>query len=394
MLWAVADHPWGGTVAQTRIAMTVGGLEGSPRVAWVADEGGGDTPEARADSVVLAERDVEAIHADLRTGVDVDAVVGLRANHGLASRGVLLIGDGFRVSEERWDAWGRPDVVRPCMNGKDLVGRLRGLYVIDLYGLSEDDVKKRYPQIWQHLYDTVKPERDQNNSAPYRANWWIFGGPRVGLRSALRGMARYIVTVETAKHRVFTFLDAGVTPDNKLIVLASDDAYVLAVLSSKIHRVWCAARCGRLVDRGVYNKTTCFDTFPFPDAAEEQKAEIRALGEALDAHVKGAQGRGATITEIYNLVELLKGDANAKLNAAQRLTHQRAATDVLLGLHKKLDAAVSKAYGWPNDLSDEDTLARLTALNAERAKEEAEGTVRWLRPEYQAKTRGEQRGGE
>jgi hypothetical protein len=101
--------------------------------------------------------------------------------------------------------------------------------------------------------------------------------------------------------------------------------------------------------------------------------------------VKAAQAWGATITEMYNLLELLKSDPKAKLTAAQRLTHERAATTVLLGIHEKLDAAVSKAYAWPGDLSDEEILARLTALNAERAAEEAGGRIRWLRPEYQAK---------
>jgi hypothetical protein len=35
--------------------------------------------------------------------------------------------------------------------------------------------------------------------------------------------------------------------------------------------------------------------------------------------------------------------------------------------HQKLDRAVSDAYGWPHDLSDEDILSRLLALNLERA---------------------------
>jgi hypothetical protein len=39
--------------------------------------------------------------------------------------------------------------------------------------------------------------------------------------------------------------------------------------------------------------------------------------------------------------------------------------------HKKLDAAVAAAYGWPADLSDEQILERLLALNLERAAEEA-----------------------
>jgi hypothetical protein len=39
--------------------------------------------------------------------------------------------------------------------------------------------------------------------------------------------------------------------------------------------------------------------------------------------------------------------------------------------HKKLDAAVAAAYGWPADLSDEQILERLLALNLARAEEEA-----------------------
>jgi hypothetical protein len=39
--------------------------------------------------------------------------------------------------------------------------------------------------------------------------------------------------------------------------------------------------------------------------------------------------------------------------------------------HKKLDAAVAAAYGWPADLTDEQILEKLLALNLERAAEEA-----------------------
>jgi hypothetical protein len=68
---------------------------------------------------------------------------------------------------------------------------------------------------------------------------------------------------------------------------------------------------------------------------------------------------------------------------------------VLQSLHDELDAAVLQAYGWsdlgPVPWSDEAAraawtetlLERLVALNAKRAAEEAAGTVRWLRPEFQ-----------
>jgi hypothetical protein len=56
---------------------------------------------------------------------------------------------------------------------------------------------------------------------------------------------------------------------------------------------------------------------------------------------------------------------------------------ILKDLHDQIDRATADAYGWPHDLSDEQILERLVALNAERAAEEAAGRVRWLRPDYQ-----------
>lgn len=68
---------------------------------------------------------------------------------------------------------------------------------------------------------------------------------------------------------------------------------------------------------------------------------------------------------------------------------QQGLVSVLRQLHDDLDAAVAEVYGWPSDLPDDEILVRLVALNAERAREEAKGVVRWLRPEYQ-KPQGEQ----
>jgi hypothetical protein len=41
--------------------------------------------------------------------------------------------------------------------------------------------------------------------------------------------------------------------------------------------------------------------------------------------------------------------------------------DWLAAAHRRLDAAVFAAYGWPEDLADEEILARLLALNLARA---------------------------
>ncbi len=71
------------------------------------------------------------------------------------------------------------------------------------------------------------------------------------------------------------------------------------------------------------------------------------------------------------------------LTEKEKLLHDQALVATLRQLHDDLDAAVADAYGWPWPLSDEDILARVVALNAARAAEEAQGQIRWLRPDYQ-----------
>ena len=65
--------------------------------------------------------------------------------------------------------------------------------------------------------------------------------------------------------------------------------------------------------------------------------------------------------------------ANLKKRTLTNLYNERPAW--LDMAHKKLDAAVATAYGWPADLPDDEILTRLLALNLERATEEARATV-------------------
>jgi hypothetical protein len=272
--------------------------------------------------------------------------------------------------------------------------------VIDLYGLQAEEVRQRFPAVYQWLLERVKPERDAKGStkdgAGYAKFWWLHGKPRQEMRRQLAGLPRYIATVETAKHRVFQFLGAEVMPDNKLVVIALQDGLHLGVLSSTLHGVWAASAGSTLEDRPVYVKTTCLETFPFPDLdpAGELAGRIRALAEHIDAHRKTqlAGHPDVTLTATYNVLEKLR--SGEPLTAKEKLIHEHCLVGVLKSLHDDLDAAVLQAYGWA-DLSlpaDTDTLlVRLVDLNAKRAAEEAAGTVRWLRPEFQQAGQGEQR---
>ncbi len=81
---------------------------------------------------------------------------------------------------------------------------------------------------------------------------------------------------------------------------------------------------------------------------------------------------------------LAKIRANTPLTPAERDIHDAGQITLLRHLHDRLDAAVAAAYGWPATLTDAEIVARIVALNAERHAEEQAGTIRWLRPEFQA----------
>jgi len=389
---AIPDHPWvdSGDGAAVRIAMTVGTAgEQTGRLQTVVQEnqpGGDDAAE-----VTLVEK-TGKVQSDLTVGADVAGAVALRANGELCSRGVQVIGAGFIISPEKARELGLGKVagleehIRLYRNGRDLTATPREVMVIDLFGLKENEVRERFPEVYQHVYETVKPERDQNRRDSYRKNWWIHGEPRGNFRPALKSLPRYIATVETAKHRVFVFLDKEILPDNMLVNIALDDAYFFGVLSSKIHVTWALAAGGRLGygNDPRYNKTRCFETFPFPAATDAQTLRIRELGERLDAHRKRQQAQypELTLTDMYNVLE--KERAGENLSDKERRTHEQGLVGILRQLHDELDAAVAEAYGWPAGLPEAEILERLVRLNAERAAEEAGGRIRWLRPEYQA----------
>jgi hypothetical protein len=173
-----------------------------------------------------------------------------------------------------------------------------------------------------------------------------------------------------------------------IVVIASDDAFILGVLSARVHVVW-APRAGGWLGMGNdarYSKSRCFDPFPFPAADELQKQRIRPIAEELDALRKRvlAEHPHLTLTGLYNVLEKLRaGTAPNALNPDDRRIFDDGLVLILKELHDSLDVAVAAAYGWPADLSDNDILVRLVALNQERVREEAAGQVRWLRPGYQ-----------
>ncbi|MEA5567648.1 class I SAM-dependent DNA methyltransferase, partial [Anabaena sp. UHCC 0399] len=394
--FAIPDHPWVDGGAAVTVAMTGAVLDDSkktgniPQMGIVVAKGEGETPEESADRVEVQYHSVGYIFSNLKSGVDIANTIPLQANKELSTKGMMLSGQGFILDTVElkilnYNINNLPDVIKIYRNGRDLISLEKERFIIDLFGLTKEQVIYRYPTIYQWILQRVKPERDSNNRKTYRDYWWIFSEPRAKIRPAIFNLNRYIATPRTTKHRFFTFLNSNIISESEIIMIALSDAYFLGILSSKIHVIWALEAGGDLGGNTPrYNNSVCFNPFPFPDATTEQKEKIRDLGEKLDAHRKQVQAQhpDVTITGMYNLLEKLR--AKQTFTDADRKYNDKALVSILKQIHDELDAAVFAAYGWSNNISNDEILEGLVNLNAERAAEERNGLIRWLRPEYQA----------
>lgn len=392
---AIPDHPWvdGANGAAVRIAMTVlAPSAGEGCVQTVTTEQTGDYGEV---AVTLSERR-GLIHADLSAGANVAAAIPLQACQGITFRGVTLMGSGFWVEQDDALITNEPGALKPILNGRDLAEKPRNAHAIDFFGLNREEARTRFPGAYQRVLEAVKPQRDANantkDGAAYADRWWVFAKPRPEMRRALAGTSRFIATPMTAKHRTFQFVSAKVLPDQGLIVVAHDDSFCLGLLSSQAHITWALATGARL---GVgndprYNNSRCFETFPFPDEdtglTPQLRERIAQLAEQIDAHRKRvlapeSGNTGLTLTGLYNVLAALR--EGRALTAKEKTHHTQGLVGVLRELHDELDAAVLAAYGLPATATTDDILAHLVQLNTQRAAEEAQGRVRWLRPDFQ-----------
>lgn len=355
---------------------------------------------------ILDGRDTDEIGPALTTGVDISAAQVLPENTSLSFMGVTPAGPfDFDFAEAIRLLMSvnpnlRPtsDVVRPFVNGSDITTRPRDHWSIDFTDHSDPSLAALYEAPFERLASLVRPMREHNRRDAYRSNWWLYAEQRPAMRLAILPLTRFLVTATTSKHRLFDWLTQPALPDHALIVFARDDDYFFGVLHSRIHEVWARALGTQVRERESgfrYTPTTCFETFPFPHPTPDQVPAIAVTAKEIDRlrsawlnppewtidglftfpgstdgpwarYVHDPDARG--IGEV-RYPRVVPKDAESAISLRTRtLTNlYNSRPEWLARAHARLDEAVAAAYGWPVDLSDQETLARLLALNLERA---------------------------
>ncbi|MDJ0682327.1 MAG: hypothetical protein QNJ18_21005 [Xenococcaceae cyanobacterium MO_167.B52] len=394
IFFAIPDHPWEDKGAAVRVSMTACEINYSKsnfllsRLGTVIYES-----DNKADLLKLDIQKQDYIFSNLQSGVNILKTISLKSNNEreISNQGIKLAGQGFILNANKLSLLGYelnalPSTIKIYCTGSDLTKSKKNHFVVDFYQFSEQEAREKYPSLYQYIYETVFPQRQISNTTKLKKEWWLYERPRPGFRKGIKKLSKYIATPRTAKHRFFTFLEKNVIPESGIVVISLDDAYFLGILSSNLHIIW-SLKAGGWIGEGndpVYNHARCFYSFPFPTPTKEQKQNIRELGERLDSHRKRVQQKhlDITITGMYNLLEKIRN--NQSLTDKEKEYNNRALVSTLKQIHDELDIAVFDAYGWNKNLTDEEILEKLVKLNAERAEEERNGLIRWLRPEYQA----------
>jgi hypothetical protein len=271
-------------------------------------------------------------------------------------------------------------------------------------GIVPDDypnpVVLDWPDLHRLIEEKVKPTRTRTKPDgsfalrdPLPQRWWQYAEKRPALTVELSKVTRSIVRSRIGNAFAFTWLSSRVVMNEKTVVFPTESNAMFCVLQGRIHEVWAVSFSTTLKDDLQYTASDCFETFPFPVGWEGNAAMEAAAREYYEFRatlmVKDDEG----LTKTYNRFH----DPDETSPSIARLRE----------LHVAMDRAVFEAYGWhdiagrarceflldfedeedndsdgrtrrrkkpwryrwPDDIRDE-VLARLLALNAERAEEE------------------------
>ncbi|MFN7284893.1 MAG: DNA methyltransferase [Dolichospermum sp.] len=346
---AVSTQPWSGA-AKVHVSI----------INWCKDK----PRKSYLDDLVVSQ-----INSSLKSTVDVSQAVRLKANLNKCFQGVSPVGMGFIVTEQQVIDWIKADsknkeVLKLFSMGANLAQNPHGKperWIIDFVDMSLENASD-YELPFEHIKQTVKPERDNNRMRKRKINWWKLGNNAIYMRESIKNLSFYFTVPRVSKWAIFISAPLNWLPGDKSVVVASEDFYIFGILSSSIHREWIHAQKSTLGASIAYTHNTCFETFPFPQTVDINLVQqIRTKTEELHEYrSQQMETKQWGITTLYN----------------KFFTEP---SSQLYKLHQQLDKLVMSAYQFnPED----DILERLLLLNLELAEKEKQG-IKIIGPEIQ-----------
>ena len=356
----------------------------------------------------LDDREVETISAFLFHEGDHDDPERLATNAGKSFQGSIVLGMGFTFDDTDRKGIATPiaemyrlieknprnqEVIFPYIGGAEVndspvQAHLR--YVINFGEREEEECWERYPELMTIVEQRVRPDRaklTKNSIGRKRARfWWHYGSLAKDLYRNITGLDQVLVISRVGQHAALALLPTGTVFSERLIVFPLDTHAAFCALQSRPHEIWVRFFGSSLKDDLLYTPSDCFETFPFSENWETH-AGLEASGKdyyefRAALMIRNNEGLTKTYNRFHNPdehdIEIAK---LRELHAAMDRTVLDAYgwSDIPTDCKFLLDYEIDEEewgrrkkpyrYRWPDEIRDE-VLARLLALNAERAREE------------------------
>lgn len=363
---AYSRFPWPGTAAVV------------VSIVWLAREWEG--------GALLNDKAVGSITSGLEENLEIKEPLKLKELKGQFSEGQKTMGRGFELTaDELGELIAKSpkceEVILPLFHGQDLntMPRLKAHRWVIYFRDWPEPKARQYGPAFRRLEELVKPYRDSLTGQIHQDCFWKLWDLRPGLMRYFDANAHALAIARVTKHLCVSRVTTHAVYNDEVKVLFFDGYRELAILQSTIHDLWARWRAGTLGAATLrYSTSATLETWPMPPMIDELE-QIGKRYSALRDEIRREESVG--LTDLYNRFH----DPTATSTPV----------DALREVHREMDLAVLRAYGWTDidlglDFRDvgylpandrvrltvseparAELLKRLTDLNLERHAQEA-----------------------
>ncbi|MDD6337298.1 MAG: methylase [Lentisphaeria bacterium] len=245
----------------------------------------------------------------------------------------------FILSQEQRDALiskypHTQPLIRRYIGAIDFLNNNQVRYCLWLKDISPS-LYTHVPEI-MHRLQNIRDFRSQSSAAPTRKSaetpYRFFSTPQ----TENDYLCIPEVSSERRKYIPISLMNKDSIASNTVLIVPDATLYHFGILTSSVHMAWMRVVCGRLEMRYRYSSAIVYNTFPCPDATEEQMEQIKMTARAImDARAKYP---GCSLADLYD-------------DAAMPLELRKA--------HQVNDLAVMKLYGYKSSMTEPTIVADL-----------------------------------
>ncbi len=245
--------------------------------------------------------------------------------------------EDFLLKEPEAEKW-----IKPILSAHEFLNG-HNRYCLWLEGVEKEDYEK-LPLVKQRIDSNY--EVRINSSRPKLANI-----PQLFAQITQPANKNFIlIPAHSSENRDYIpigYFDSTYKANNSNLIIATEEPWLFAVVTSRMHMAWVRAIGGKLKTDYRYSAKLCYNTFPFPNIGTKQKENLNLYVMAiLDAREKHT---GKTMAWMYNLDTMPKDLKQA---------------------HQELDEAIERCYRLQPFKNDTDRLEYLFKLYEEMIKKD------------------------